>query len=170
MREAETAGIGVVPRSLAEANLPVLGGLYLTIVVGGAGLLVLVIRMFVSTTTSSPPVWFFLLTGAFGILPVSLFSWAQSLMIEALFPGSGGIISAANILSYLLPAIMIGTPVILLLLLAISVWPMRSLAKPKWAPLAVLLIVELALIVMAVGFQIRTSWLFEMPQAERPLP
>lgn len=170
MREAETAGIGVMTRSLAEANLPVLIALYLAIGCGAVGLVVLVVRMSVNTTTSSPPVWFFLLAGALGILPVSLFSWAQSLMIEAFFPGGGGIISAANILSFLLPAIMIGTPFILLLLLAISVRPMRSLSKPKWGPLAVMLIVELALIVMAVGFQIRASWLFEWSQIERLLP
>jgi hypothetical protein len=170
MRYAETAGIDVVARRLAEANIPVLVALYLAIVGGAVGLLVLVIRMFVNTTTSSPPVWFILLAGALGILPVSLFSWAQSLMIEALFPGSGGIMSAANILSFLLPAIMIGAPFIILLLLAISVWPMRSLSKPKWGPLAVLLMVELELIVMAVGFQIRASWLFEVSQTEQLMP
>lgn len=170
LRNAEAAGIGAVTRGLAEANVPVLVALYLAIVVGAAGLVVLVIRMFVNTTTSSPPVWFFLLAGALGILPVSLFSWGQSLMIEALFPGSTGIMSAANTLSLLLPGIMLGAPVIILLLLALSVWPMRSVSKPKWGPVAVMLLVELALIVMAVGFQIRASWLFEVSEAERLLP
>jgi hypothetical protein len=170
LRNAETAGIGAVSRGLAEASIPVLVALYLAIVVGAVGLVVLVIRMFVDTTTSSPPVWFFLISGALGILPVSLFSWGQSLVIEALFPGSTGIMSAANTLALLLPAIMIAAPVIILLLLAISVWPMRSISKPKWGPVVVMLLVELALIVMAVGFQIRASWLFQVSEAERLLP
>lgn len=170
MREAETAGIGVVARSMAEATLPVLVALYLAIVVGAAGLLVLAIRMFVDTKKSSPPVWFFLLAGALVLFPVALFWWAESLFIGALYPGSGGIVTVAETLMLLLPAIMIAAPFILLLLLAISVWPLRTLGKPKWGPVAVLLMVEVALIVMAVAFQIRTSWLFQVAQAERLLP
>jgi len=170
MRDAEAAGIGAVARGLAEANVAVLVALYLAIVVGAVGLVVHMIRMFVDTKTASPPVWFFLFAGALGILPVSLFSWGQTLMIEALFPGTTGIISAANTLSLLLPALMFGAPVILLLLLALSVWPMRSVSKPKWGPVAVLLLVEVALVVMAVGFQIRTSWLFQVTEAEQLLP
>lgn len=143
--------------------------LYLAIVGGVLGLLVLVIRMFVDTTTSSLPFWFFLLAGALSLFPVVLFWWTESLFIGALYPGAG-ILTVAETLRLLLPAIMSVAPFILLLLLAISVWPVRSLSKPKWGPVAVLLIVELALIVMAVAFQIRTSWLFQVSQAERLLP
>lgn len=170
MRAAEMAGIGVVARSMAEANVPVLVGLYLAILLGGAGLLVLIIRIFVDIKTSSPSFWFFLFAGVLGILPVALFCWMESLFIGAFYPGSGGIITVAETLRLMLPAIMIATPFILLLLLAISVWPARSLAKPKWGPVAVLLMIEVALIVMAVAFQIRTSWLFEVAQAEKLLP
>jgi hypothetical protein len=136
MRDAEMAGIGAVTRSLAEANLPVLGGLYLAILVGGAGLLVLGIRMFVETKTSSPSVWFMLIAGTLGLVPVALFWWGESLIIGALYPGSGGIITAANTLAVLLPAIMIAAPILLLLLLVISVLPVRSLARPTWGPVA----------------------------------
>jgi hypothetical protein len=169
MRNAETAGIGAVARGLAEANLPVLIALYLAIVFGGAGLLVLVIRMFVDTTTSAPPFWFFLLAGALGLFPVALFWWTESLLISGLYPGAN-IMSIAETVRLFLTAIMIAAPVLLLLLVAISVWPVRSLSKPKWGPLAALLIIEVALIVMAVAFQIRTSWLFDVSQAERLLP
>jgi hypothetical protein len=169
MTNAETAGIGLVSRSMAEANLAVLIALYLAIVGCAAGLVVVVIRMFVDTKTSSPHVWFFLLTGGLGLLPVVLFWWTESLFIGALYPGAN-IITAAQTVSLLLHSVMIGAPIILFLLLAISVWPVRSLAKPKWGPVVVLLMVEVALIVMAVAFQVRTSWLFEVSQAERLLP
>ena len=170
LREAEMAGIGVVARSMAEANLPVLVGLYLAILLGGAGLLVLIIRIFVDIKTSSPSFWFFLFAGVLGLVPVALFWWVELLFIGALYPGSGGIMTVAETLSLMLPGIMIAAPFILLLLVAISVWPVRSLAKPKWGPVAVLVLVELALIVMAVAFQIRTSWLFQVAQAEKLLP
>lgn len=170
MGAAETAGMGVVARSMAEATVPVLVALYLAIVGGAAGLLVLVIRLFVDTKKSSPSSWFFLLAGVLGLLPAALFWWAEGLFISALYPGSGGIMTVAENLMLLLPGIMIGAVFILLLLLAISVWPVRKLAKPKWGPVAVLLTVEMALIVMAVAFQIRTSWLFDVSQAERLLP
>jgi hypothetical protein len=170
MRNAEMAGIGAVARGMAEANLPVLGGLYLAIVVGGAGLLILIVRMFVETKTSAPSVWFLLIAGTLGIVPVALFWWAESLIIGALDPGSGGIVTAANTLTILLPAIMFAAPVVLLLLLTISVWPVHSMVRPKWGPVAVLLMIEVALIAMAVALQMRTSWLFQVSQAERLLP
>jgi len=170
MREAGAAGIGAVSLGIAEATLPVLVALYLAIACGAAGLLIVVIRMFVDTTKSSPPVWFFLLAGVLGLFPVALFWWAEWLFIGALYPDSGGIMTVAENLMPLLPAIMIAAPFVLLLLLTVSVWPVRSLAKPKWGPLAALLIVELALIVMAVAFQMRTSWLFQVSQAEILLP
>jgi len=170
MKYPESTGLAVVARSMAEANLPVLVGLYLSIVVGGAGLLILIIRMFVGTTKSSPGVWFILLAGALGLVPAAGFWWAEGLFIGALYPGSGGIVTVSETLTLALPAIMIAAAFILLLLLALSVWPVRSLGKPKWGPLAVMLIVEVALIVMAVAFQMRTSWLFNVAIAERLLP
>jgi hypothetical protein len=170
MSNAETAGIGAVCGAMKEANLPVLVALGLAILFGAAGLLILVIRMFVETKTASPSAWFVILAGVLGLLPVALFWWAESLVIGALYPGSGGIIEAANTLTLLLPTIMIAAPFILLLLLAISVWPVRSLAKPKWGPLVIGLIIELALIAMVVAFAMRTSWLFDVSQAERLLP
>lgn len=78
--------------------------------------------------------------------------------------------TVADTLSFVLTAIMIGAPIIMLLLVAIAVWPVRSAAKPKWGPIVGLLIVEVTLIVMAVAFQMRTSWLLQVSQAERLLP
>ncbi len=170
MTNAETAGIGAVTRGLAEANVPLLIALYLAIVSGAAGLLVLIIRMFVNTTKASPPVWFVMVTGILGLIPAGLFWWAESLVIGVFYPDSGGIVAVANMVALLLPSIMIAAPFILLLLLAISVWPVRSLSKPKWGPIVVLLMFEVALVVMAVAFQLRTSWLFQVSQAEQLLP
>jgi len=52
-----------------------------------------------------------------------------------------------------------------LLLLAGSVWPLSSRSRPRWLPLVALVAVEFVLIVVAVAFQLRTSWLYQVAYA-----
>lgn len=53
-RNAEAAGIAAVAEGMAEANLAVVVALYLAIFVGFMGIVVMVIRSFMSTTTAAP--------------------------------------------------------------------------------------------------------------------
>ncbi|MCM3871846.1 MAG: MotA/TolQ/ExbB proton channel family protein [Pyrinomonadaceae bacterium] len=90
MRNAETAGIAAVGIGISEANLPVLVGLYFAIFLGVIGIIVIVVRCFMSTTTASPSAWFFLVAGALGLIPLVLLWEAESLLIQAISPGYNG--------------------------------------------------------------------------------
>lgn len=90
MQNAEAAGNSAVSGGMAEANVPVLVGLYLAIAGGVAGLLILIIRMFVETKTASPTFRFFLVAGILGLIPAAVVWWAESMFIGALYPDRVG--------------------------------------------------------------------------------
>lgn len=165
MRNGETAGIAAVTAGMSEANLPVLIGLYFAIFVGVIGIVVMVIRCFMSTTTASPSAWFFLVAGGPGLVPLVLLWEAESLLIQAISPGyRGGIVVVASTIQLCLTLTLVTAAAIALILLVVSLVPLPSVlrAKRNWGPLAVLIVMELALIGMAVGFQVRTSWLHQV--------
>jgi hypothetical protein len=92
MRMVETAGIAAVAGAMAEANLAVVGALYLAVFIGFIGIVAMVIRSLMSTSTASPAAWFFLITGLMSLIPLLMLWEAQSLMIQAITPGGGGIV------------------------------------------------------------------------------
>ena len=167
MKSSEGTGMSAVTGGLSEANLAVLVTLYLAIICGVAGIAVSVVRLMAATTTVSPSAWFFLIGGGLGLIPVALLWQAESIVIQVISPASrnvenGNIASTAStIVSLLILTLVVGA-VSVIVLLASSVWPLTSRSKPKWAPLVALMVLELVLIVAAVTFQIRTSWLSQV--------
>lgn len=159
MRLSGSAGLGAVTGGLGESTVPVLIALFLAIVGGVAGMVLAIMRLNVQTKTSSPPVWFFIASGVLALVPVALFWQAESVLIDALSPGSGGIVRVASTIEWLVTLTMIAAPIVILLLLAGSVLPISSRSKPKFSPLVMLIAIELVLIATAVAFLMRISWL-----------
>jgi hypothetical protein len=168
MRNAESAGIAAVAGGMSEADLAILIALYLAVVVGFAGIVVAVIRTQVTTTTVSPSGWFHLIASVLGFVPVALLWQAESLLIEVLSP-RGGVVTVASRIDLLLTLTPIAATVSVLTLLAASVLPLPSGfgAKRNYASLLILVLMELALVGMAVAFQIRTSWFYRVRFTER---
>jgi hypothetical protein len=169
VRYAEAAGIAAVAGGMAEANLAVVVALYLAIFVGFIGILVMVIRSFMSTTTASPAAWFFMITGIISLIPMILLWEAQSLLVAAISPGGGGIVHFVSNIRLYLSLTLVASAVLVLILLIASLIPLPKVLRSKrnWAPLIVLVLMELALIGMAVAFQVRTSWLHQVKEMER---
>jgi hypothetical protein len=169
MRNAESAGIAAVAGGMSEADLAILIALYLAVVAGFAGVVVAVIRTQVTTTTASPSGWFYLIAGVLGFVPVALLWHAESLLLQVLSPQGPGVVTVAARINLLLTLTPVAATVSVLTLLAASVLPLPSVfrAKRNYAPLLVLALMELALIGMAVAFQIRTSWFHRVMLTER---
>jgi hypothetical protein len=172
MRMAETAGVAAVAGGMAEANLAIVVALYLAIFVGFIGIVFMAIRSFMSTTTASPAASFFLITGIISLIPPLLLWEGQSLMVAAITPGGGGIVHFVSSIRLCLSLAIITPAVFALILLVASLIPLPKLlrANHNWAPLLVLVLMELALIGMAVAFQVRTSWFHQVKFAERIQP
>jgi uncharacterized membrane protein len=172
MRYAEAVAIAAVAGSMAKANLAVVIALYLAIFVGFIGIVVMVIRSFMSTTTASPAAWFFLIIGIISLIPLLLLWKGQSLMVAAISPGSGGIVHFVSSIRLCLSLTLILSAVFALILMVASLIPLPSKlrAKRNWASLLVLVLMELALIGMAVAFQVRTSWFYQVKEVGRILP
>jgi len=163
MRNAEAAGIGAVSAGIREADFPIVITLYLGVVLGFAGIIVGLVRMFTTTTTATPSAWYFLITGIAGLLPVLLLWEAQSLLLGVIFGRSpGGVTDVARQVSLLaIMTMLAGTLSILILLVSAFVPLPRILhAKRKWAPLVMLLLVETAVITMTVLYHLRMAWLW----------
>ena len=163
---AESAGIGAVTGGVSEANVPVLVGLYAAIAGGFITIIVAAVRTGVSTTTTSPSSWFYILAFALCSLPVGLLWWTESIFIQALYPGSEGIAYVGATIRTLVTLIMIIGPLSVLLLFILSVWPFKSAAQGHWLAIAVLVFIQIILILVTVFFQMRTSWLWRVMEAE----
>lgn len=165
MRMAESAGIGALSGGMAEATLPMLVALYLAIFVEVVGIVVAIVRMFMSTTTASPSAWFFLVAGGLGFIPLVLLWEAESLLIQVISPGyGGGIVQVASTIQLCLMLTLITAAVGALILLVASLIPLPSAlrARQNVAPLVVLVLMELALIGITIAFQDRVSWFHQV--------
>ena len=163
MKGAENAGIGAVGLGMYEANLPVLIGLYVAIILGVFGIIVIAVRCFMSTTTASPAAWFFVVASGLTFIPLFLLWEAESFLIQGITPGTGGIIQVASTMQLCLTLTLVTAATFALILLVASLVPLPSFFKAKrnYAPLIVLVLMEALLIGMAVAFQVRTSWFYQ---------
>ena len=132
MRDAENAGIAAVTGGLAEANIPVLVGLYAAIAGGFVTIIVAAVRTSIETTTVSPPAWFYLVVVTFCSVPVGLWWTTESMFIQALYPGSDGISFVATTISTLITLTMIVGPLVVLLLFILSIIPFRLNPNGQW--------------------------------------
>ncbi|HEV8139795.1 MAG TPA: hypothetical protein VGP81_08490 [Pyrinomonadaceae bacterium] len=163
MRNAEAAGIGAVSAGIREANFPIVVTLYLGVLLGFAGIVVGLVRMFTTTTTSTPSAWYFLITGMVGLVPILLLWEAQSLLLGVIFGRSpGGVVEVARQVSLLaMMTMLLGVVSILILLVSAFVPLPRILhAKRQWAPVVMLLLMETAVIAMTALFHLRNAWLW----------
>ena len=152
---------------VSEANIAILVSLYLAIVVGFIGIVVALIRLFTSTRTGSPSGWFYLIIGVIGLVPMFALWQAQSLLLEVIFGQSTGVVTVASQINMLL-MLTLGMAAVSILTLLVSTFvplPRVLRAKRKWAPLIVLVLMEIAVIVMTVSYHLRTAWLYR--QVER---
>ena len=169
MRNAASAGIAAVAGGMAEADLAITIALYLGVFVGFIGIVVMVIRLFMSPTTASPSAWFFLITGCLSLTPLLLLWRAQSLLVQGISPGSGGLVEVAASIQLCLTMTLVTAAAFALILLVASLAPLPFTfrAKRGYAPILVLVLMEIVLIGMAVAFQFRISWLQQIKFAER---
>lgn len=164
IRNAEGAGIGAVAAGISEANLAILVTLYLAIFVGAAGVVIGLVRLFTTTTTASPSGLYYLIAGILGFVPMFALWYAQSLLLDAIFPqstGAGVSEVAGKITLFSIVAIVLGGVTILIVLVS-SFLPLPAIlrGKRKWAPLISLLVMESAIIAMTVVYHLRTAWLY----------
>ena len=164
MRNAEAAGIGAVAGGISEANLAILVTLYLAIFIGGAGVVIGLVRLFATTTTASPSALYYLIAGVLGMAPRFALWRAQSLLLDAIIPrsvGAGVSAVAGQITLFSIAAIVLGGVSIIVLLASSFVkLPAILQSKRKWAPLVALLVIETAIIAMTVVYHLRTTWLY----------
>lgn len=166
MRDAETAGISAVTGGIAEASVPVLVGLSLAVAGGFIAVITAAVRLVVPTSTVSPPAWFSLITAALSSLSVGVLWLTESIFIQALYPGSSGISYVASQIQGLLTLTIIAGPLATLLLLVFSVWPKSSKSQSKLPGILALVIIQILLIATTIAFQMRTSWLWRVMEAE----
>lgn len=167
MKFAESAGIGAVAGGIAEADVVTMVALCLAVFVAFLGIVVMVIRAFMSPTTATPSAWFFAITGALSFIPMLLVWEAESLLVGSL---TGGNVSfAASNIQLCLTLTLITSAALTLVMLVLSLVPLPSIlrAKRKYVPIVVLLLMEFALIGMVVAFQMRTSWMYQVKLNER---
>jgi len=165
---AETASVAAVAGGMAEATLPTAQALNFACAVGLIAILVAIIRLFTTNTTASPSVLFLLIAALIGLLPLALLWQAESIFIAALaqarLPGSGGLShSAATIQTWLILTMVFGVVTAAILLIG-SLIPLPGIMRARrgYASLLVLLLMEAALIGMAVIFNARLARLQEV--------
>ena len=168
MREAESAGVAAVAGGLAEANLFVLVALYLAIALGLVGLLIQIIRSFVQTKTAPPSILFFVAVCVAGVLAPAFMWTAESTLIGSYNRQAhpDGIATVAFTINWLMILSMCAAPLSILFLLAASVWPLSTNAKRRWGPIIGMLAIVVVLIILAVAFQVRTSWFHQVKELE----
>lgn len=162
MRTVEGAGIAVAAAGISEANLAILVTLYLAILVGIAGVVIGLVRMFTTTVTASPSAWYFLVAGVLGVAPMFALWRAQSLLLDVLISRTVGIAAVAGQINlFSIVAAVLGIASVFVLLVSAFVpLPRILFANRKWASLIMLLIMETVIIVMTVVYHLRTAWLY----------
>jgi hypothetical protein len=165
MRYAETAGIAAVAGGIAETNVAVLVGLYLAIGGGFVAIITAAVRAVVETTTASPPAWFYFVA-VLSFISVGLLWITESIFIPALYPGSAGISAIAPTIETLVIATMIIGPLSALVLLIVSVLPLKSKSQTQWPAILMLVVIQVVLIGATIAFQMRTFWLWRVVEAE----
>ena len=168
MRNAEYAGVAAVADGMAEANIAVIVALYLGAFIGFIGIVVAVIRMFVSTKSASPSAWFFLIVGGLSFIPTALL-WEAQTLLEQTIANRGSVALVAQTLNWCLTLAVITSAAFGLLFLTALLVPLPAVfrARRSYMPLMVLVLTEFVLIGLAIGFQLHNSWLYQVKFRER---
>ncbi len=155
LSQNEAAGIEVVMAGLKEARIPAIVSLYLAAVLGIALIVMLVVRLFVQTKTASPPFWFFAIGGILCLIPAGLFWKADSLIVEALSPGSsiaaGGVGGVVSDINQFAGFSVIAALIVFVVLLVASFLPLSSRKSKNWGSLITAAAIEILLIATAIA-------------------
>jgi len=166
LQNAESAGVAAVAGGTAEANVAVLTGLYLGILVGFVALGIAVLRMFTAKKRASPPGLFYLLPGLIALLPAALVWYVESLVIDVLRGAgsseSGGMAGVAPHVGILLNVAVLAVPITVVILALLAFFPFTARAGGKIGPTIVLLIMDILFIATAMAFQYRTIFLYQL--------
>ena len=167
IENAGAVGLGSVVGGMSEASFLTVVALYFALIVGVIGIVVMIIRLLMITTTASPSGWFYLMASGLSYVPLALFWHVDSLLAQGI-SGRRGVIEVASTIKLGLALTPITAVAIGLILLVVSVVPLPSVlrAKRRWAPILVLVLMELAMIGMAIAFQMRTSWFHRVANGE----
>jgi hypothetical protein len=165
LRKSESAGISTVMAGMAEANIPVLVALYLAVFVGLIGVIISIAFQFATRKTSSSPIWLPAIPAIFGLLPVLMVWYAETLIIDVISPSSRtsgqGAAEVGSTVATLIIVAIIFAFVSIFVSLAMSVLPFSSQASRRLGPVALTVSFEVVLIVLAVLFQVRTWSLYQ---------
>ena len=104
-----------------------------------------------------------------GLAPLLLLWQSETVFIQAIAPGSGGFARAASSIQRWLTLTIIFAFIADSILLIASLVPLPAIMRTRrsYAPLLVLVLMEVGLIGMAVAFQMRTSWLQQVRFGQR---
>lgn len=156
LRSAETAGRAALAGGLAENTLVPLVLLYASTALGIVAILVTVGRLFIKTSTASPSGISYLVLGILSMLPIGLVWFAGSTVMRVLDVNSTeSMVELGPIATNCSTAAIAITAILLFILLAWSLIPFKSRPGRRIGPVISLLIVELALIVVTIVFQLR---------------
>lgn len=166
MHYAESAGIAAVAGGMAEANLAIVISLYFAIFLMVIALIVAVVRTFMMTQTASPSAWWFAIAAAVSLGPLGLVWKANSLLMQVIF-SRANIIEVVSAIQLCLTLALITAVAFSLLLLVGSVVPLPSFlhGKRSWSPIVALVLMEIVLIGLAVGFQMHMSGLMRLRES-----
>jgi hypothetical protein len=168
MRNTEYAGVAAVADGMAEANTAMIVALYLGAFVGFLGIVVAVIRMFMSTKSASPSAWLFLIVGGLSFIPTALLWEVQTLLAQTI-ANRGNVALLSQTLNWCLTLAVVTAAAFGLLFLIGSLVPLPAVfrARRSYMPLIVLVLTEFVLIGLAIGFQLHNSWLYQVKFRER---
>ncbi len=168
MRNAELASFAAVAGGIAGTNLPLLIALYFATFVGAIGIILFVILRR-SAKAASPTAWFFVFAGGLGFVPVALLWQAESLAVQGIsHPGSDATSLALQVgLCIRLTLVAAAACVPILMATSLIPFPSALRARRTYAPLVVLVLMEVVLVGVTVAFQMRTSWLHQVALESR---
>lgn len=166
LRQNENAGIGALAGGLAEYSVIPLVFLYAASALGVVAICVAIGRLVIQTKTASPSGISYIVLGILSLVPAA-FVWQSGSIIISVLDGSsreGMGELGATIATYCTIA-MIAAPIILVILLAWSLIPFKSLPGRRFGPIICLILVEILLVAVAIAFQLRIHELYTLRNA-----
>jgi hypothetical protein len=163
---AENAGKSAVSGGLAEMTLVPLILIYAGCALGVLGICIAIGRMVITTNTSSPSGFSYIVLGLLSLLPLAIVWRVGTITIDIVIGTStndAGLAGAS--IAEMCIAAMVSTPIILLLLLAWSLIPFRARPGRRFGPLIALVVTEIALVTVAVMYQLRLVELWRINAA-----
>lgn len=166
LRMNENAGISAIAGGMAEYTIYPLVLLYAAAALGVVAICVAIGRLVIQTKTASPSGISYIVLGFLSLVPIGLV-WNAGRLIISVLDGSSreGIGElGATVVEYCWASVIV-TPVVLFVLLAWAVIPFKARPGKRFGPLIALVVMEIAVVAVAVLFQLRIAELWRMNAA-----